>query len=68
MFILDCVLTCDDHGIITQQDGPSPQEVNLMTRSKEEALLADGRMSLRVTAVSVCGGIPEVSNLMFCDG
>ena len=42
--------------------------MNLTTRNKEEALLADERTSLRVTAVVVCGGIFEVSNSMFYDG
>ena len=68
MSILDCVLTCDEHGIVTQQDGPSPQEVNLTTRSKEETLLADERTWLHAKAVAVCGEISEVSNSMFCDG
>ena len=53
--LLDCVLTCDEHGIVTQKDGPPLQEVNLMTRSKEEALLADERMSLRVIVVGCVG-------------
>ena len=68
VFILECVLTTDEHGVVLLRDGPSPQEVNLTTRSKEEAFLADERTSLRVTAVAVCGGISEVSNSLFCDG
>ena len=47
---------------------PSPQEVHLTTRSKEEALLADERTSLCVIAVAVCVGLSQVSNSMFCDG
>ena len=47
---------------------PSPQEVHLTTRSKEEALLADERTSFHVTAVAVCVGLSQVSNSMFCDG
>ena len=66
--ILECVLTMDEHGVVLLQDGPSPQGVNLTTRSKEEARLADERTSLRVTAVAVCGGISEVLNSLFCDG
>ena len=61
--ILDSVLTTDEYGIIMQRDGPSPQEENLMTRSKEEVLLVDKRTSLRVTAVGV--GLSKVSNLVF---
>ena len=61
-------MTTDEHGVILLRDGPSPQEVNLTTRSKEEAFLADERTSLRVTAVTVCGGISDVSNSLFCDG
>ena len=68
VFILECVLTTDEHGVVLLRDGPSPQEVNLTTRSKEEAFLADGRTSLRVTVVAVCGGISDVSNSLFCDG
>ena len=66
--ILECVLTTDEHGVVLLQDAPSPQRVNLTTRSKEEARLADERTSLRVTAVAVCGGISDVSNSLFCDG
>ena len=47
---------------------PSPQEVHITTRSKEEALLADERTLLHVTAVAVCVGLSQVSNSMFCDG
>ena len=53
---------------MTQQDGPSPQEAIVTTRSKEEALFADERTLLRVTTMDMCMGISEVSNSMFCDG
>ena len=64
MSILDYVLTTDEYGIIVQRDGPSPEKVNLTTRSKEEVLLVDERTSLRVTAVAGCVGFSEVSNLV----
>ena len=68
MSILDCALTTDEHGIVMLQGGPSLQEANLLIRSKEDALLADEKTSLCVTAVAVCWGLSKVSNLMFCDG
>ena len=61
-------MTTDEHGVVLLRGGPSPQEVNLTTRSKDEALLADERTSFRVTAMDVCRGISEVSNSLFCDG
>ena len=63
--ILDRALTSDEHGIVVQRDGPSPQEVNLMTRSKEGALLIDERKSFRMIAVVVCVRLFEVSKSMF---
>ena len=61
-------MTTDEHGVVLLGGGPSPQEVNLTTRSKEEALLANERTPFHVTVVVVCGGLFEVSNLLFCDG
>ena len=42
--------------------------MHLTTRSKEEALLADERMSLYMTFVAVCVGLSQVPNSIFCDG